>query len=211
MNISALVSAYYCQDFLRSRLDNLSGYGLETIVICQDGSGEHEIAKQYHVKIITTPDIPNLYAAWNMGIRQAAHPFIVSANSDDVFIGDGLHVMRQYLEDHPECGIVYGDCFLHERNEIKLWKRGEGCTPTICRVGAMPMWRKSLGLFDESFIVAGDHDFWMRAKVNGWTVDHIEYNVGVYRRRQESIEHRNQAALQRERLEIVKRYSKISG
>lgn len=209
--ITALVSAYYAKYYIRARLENLSAQPCDTVVICQEGSEEERIATGYPVHIITTEGIPNLYAAWNIGLSHVRDGYIVSANTDDLFYSGALERLAEYLDAHPACGVVYGDCDLRQGDIVSTWIRGAGCTPTVCRVGAMPMWRRELGEFDEAFMVAGDHDFWLRAQVNGWSVDYLPYRVGLYWRRGESIEHRNQSVLQWEKREIVKRYAQRGG
>ena len=59
MKVSALVSAYYADYFLQGRIENLlcQEPAPEVVVICLEGSREHEIALKYPVLVLTTEHI----------------------------------------------------------------------------------------------------------------------------------------------------------
>ena len=107
--VTAIVSAYYAEQFIKGRIENLLNQSEkpEVIVLCQDGSAEHQIAKEYDVMLILTPDIPTLYEAWNMGIRQASGKYITTANSDDRFYPKAIEKMAKALDEHPDYAMAY--------------------------------------------------------------------------------------------------------
>jgi hypothetical protein len=211
MGVTALVSAYYAADLLKERLVNLEEEGADTYVICQAGSKEAKIAQRWGVMKALTPDIPTLYAAWNLGIKVTDGDYLTSANCDDLFYSGGLAAMVEYLDTHPDIDIVHGDCDVRDRGHIHAWKReGESVSLMACRVGPMPVWRRSLhkkfGLFDAEMKVAGDYDFWLRCVMGGASVKHIDRVIGVYWKREDSLEHRNADDLRRENAIIRERY-----
>lgn len=205
------MSAYYAADFLGDRLRNLLELlpPPEILVICQARSREHEIAQKYLdlrpsvFEIQTTKDIPTLYKAWNIGVTWAQGDYLTSANCDDFTYPNGLNVMRRYLDAHPEIDLVYGDCDIKYQGRICVWKRGDSDLENgINRVGVMPMWRKSLhdrfGLFDESLKISGDFEFWRRCVLGGARIAHLDQAVGLYWKRDESLENRNRATMRKE-------------
>lgn len=213
--ISALVSAYFAEQYLVARLDNLQRENVETVVICRKGSVEEKIAFEYPCKMVLTPNIPTLYKAWNLGIEAASGEYLTSANCDDLFYDGGLEAMAKHLDTH-DCAVVCGDCDRKTENGISRWHRGDGTpiSPKFNRVGAMPMWRKSAhdkyGLFDENMVVSGDYDFWLRLFVNGEKICHINEVVGLYWQRRDSIEHRHTETMHQEDVIIRERFANAS-
>ncbi len=207
-SVSAIVSAYYAEEYLQGRLENLAEQSIppEIKVVCQEGSFEEVIARKFRLKnlyeltLVLTKDIPTIYSAWNQGIAVAKGAFITNANCDDRLRAPSLEIMANELDRHPKYAVVYGD------QEIVTVLGGitvgnfnwlEGGFPELlhgCFVGPMPMWRKALhdkyGLFDASYRVAGDYEFWLRIASKGEKFLHLRAPVGVYLDRPESAEHR---------------------
>lgn len=202
--VSALVSAYYCQQYLEERLINLAG--CEIVVVCKKNSPEHWIAKGFKdVKVMATPDVPTIGKAWNDAAKLASGDYLVTANADDVFLEDGLAEMKRVLDEHSEIGLVFSDVMKRTGSESTYWKRvnfADGKVSTIkdelrrrSIIGPMPMWRRSLheklGYFDERLIVSCDYDMWRRMAENGVGFWYIPRALGEYLFRDNSLEHRN--------------------
>jgi hypothetical protein len=219
MTVSAIVSAYYAKDFIKARLDNLMSLEPrpEVIVVAQHGSAEAEIAKTYDVTWILTPDIPTIYAAWNMAIKASNCEYITNANCDDILYQPGIYTMAYVLEYNPEISLVYGNNFIIDGEDKIAHFRKEGdyeFLKTCCFVGPMPMWRKSLhekyGYFNETFQVCGDYEFWLRIASHGEEFFHRDFLVGEYRKRPDSAEHRQPEIAQAEKLHIQSMYKGIA-
>ena len=185
VKVSAIVSAYYAEEYLQGRIENLLKQSLkpEVIIVCKEGSKEHEIAKGFDVKIITTPDIPTIYEAWNMAIKQAQGEYITNANCDDRLYPRALEKLAKALDEHPNYGVSY--FYVDRVNKIdgepfSTFQFMQGGLQDLvfkgCFLGPMPMWRKSLhdkyGYFLEKetlrngeeykYQVVSDYEFWMR-------------------------------------------------
>lgn len=213
--VSALVSAYFCEDYLKERLKNLLQLSPmpEIIVCCQDPSPEWDLARVCPViTVIPTKDVPTWGAAINLCIQRATGDYLTTANADDIFYPQGLNYMAAYLDEHPECGIVHGELDVREPDgRIHYWKRvGESVSLKACRVGPFPLWRRSLhkdfGYFDEQMIVSADYDFWLRCRSFGVTVARIPETIGLFQRRADNIGGKNREARAREDAEIRRRY-----
>ena len=128
--VSAIISAYFCEEYLDPRIWNLLGQTLcpEIVVVVKSGSKEHEIAERcfrmaQHQKntpgkwayqlegfqIVETKDIPTIYKAWNLGIKAAKGEYITNANSDDLLAEYGIFKLAHELDKRPEVGLVYAD------------------------------------------------------------------------------------------------------
>jgi len=213
VTLSAIVSAYYAEEYLKGRLENLFGQSLvpEVIIVCKEGSKEHEIAKAFDAKIITTQDIPTIYEAWNMAIKQASGEYITSANCDDRLYPRALEKLASVLDQHENYAVAYFYVDrVHEIDgkpfDVFQWMQG-GIVELLtkgCFLGPMPMWRKSLhdtyGYFLESdmlangetykYQVVSDYEFWMRLAENKEKFFLIQEILGAYLDRPESAEKR---------------------
>ena len=189
--VSAIVSTYNSEKFIRGCLENLTDQtlykkGLLEIIIINSGSEENEDAiikeflKDYkNIVYLYTPFRETIYKSWNRGVSIAKGKYLTNANTDDKHNIDSYEKLSGILENDHSIGLVYSyryettDSDLSWKNinkaKLKTWMPEfsrdillEGC---FC--GPAPMWRFSLhmewGLFDESFKSAGDYEFWLRA------------------------------------------------
>lgn len=220
MNVSAIVSAYYAEDYLLDRILNLQQQVPlpEIIVVAQKGSKEAEIAQAHDVMWILTPDIPTIYAAWNMAIKASNCDYITNANCDDFTYRGAYARMEQVLNDSSDIALVYGDEYvIREDSSVYLKSRLEGSYHILknkCFVGPFPMWRKSLhekyGYFDESYQVAGDYEFWLRIASHGEQFCHLRESLGDYYVSPQSAEHRDQSLAIAENIKVRNLYKDIN-
>lgn len=210
--VSAIVSAYFAEEYIEGRLTNLLEQSLkpEVIVICQSGSKEHEIAKRFDVKIIETPDIPTIYEAWNMGVKVAEGEYLTNANCDDRLYPRALEKLAKALDDHTSYDTAYFNVNIVEAIDgapIGTFEFMNGGLDDLvyrgCFMGPMPMWRKSIhdkiGYFEESYVlkngdeykprIVSDYEFWMRMAKAGSKFFKIEQVLGAYLKRDNSLEH----------------------
>ena len=122
-------------------------------------------------------------AAINKGFRRTNGEIVGYLNSDDVLLPDAIARVVEYLRNHPECDLVYGDA-----DYIDAEDRVTGTYPTadysferlmedccICQPAAY--WRasvtESVGLFDENVQLAMDYDYWLRVDRSGFVIQHL--------------------------------------
>lgn len=209
MSVTAIVSAYYAEPYLAGRLDNLMAQTKkpQVVIVCQTGSAEEKIALKYYrgvdhefFTIISTPDIPTIYAAWNAAIEFATGEFITNANCDDRLFPRALEEMEAALKRKPRYAVVYGNQEIVKEIggaavNVFVWKDG-GYDELLhsCFIGPMPMWRRSLhdkyGFFNPEYRSAGDYEFWLRIAKAGERFLHFKAVVGQYLDRDDSAEHR---------------------
>jgi len=136
MRISALVSGYYSEQFIETRIINLQQQECEIVLVCQAGSAEHEIGIQYGLSPILTPDIPTIYAAWNIGIQKATGEYLTSANTDDIFYPNALTMMADKLE-RTGAAVCHTGLDRKKNGKVEKWERGRRFVRVCCgRVGS---------------------------------------------------------------------------
>lgn len=210
MKVSALVSAYYADQFLDGRIINLLNQELipEIVIVCMEGSREHEIALKYPALVLTTDHVPTIGAAWNLGIIHASGEYLVIANSDDVFFDGGIKALADVLDANADVGYVFSDQHLMvkgitsrrmDHGHIGKGGKVENIKTLLAEryfCGSCPMWRRTLhihyGYFNEDYIVASDYEWALRLANGGVGFYYLPESVGLYPIRNDSLEHRNQ-------------------
>ncbi|GIV50515.1 MAG: hypothetical protein KatS3mg038_1036 [Candidatus Kapaibacterium sp.] len=133
-----------------------------------------------------------LYCAWNRGVRLARGQYLTNANADDRLAPDALERLCAALDDASSLVMgVYGDCYVtstpnatwngfYQLDYPSYYPLGftnwDQATPEVmaerCVVGNCPLWRRDMhdkcGLFDESYLLAGDYEMWLRAMAYGY-------------------------------------------
>jgi glycosyltransferase involved in cell wall biosynthesis len=149
---------------------------LEYIII--DGGskdGSREIIRQYEQQLAYWESIPDKGQtdAINKGFSRASGKYLAWLNSDDVYHAGALAEAVTYLEDHPEVGMVYGDCdfidaqekqigmFPAAQTDYRRLRRGYVHIPQQASFFRADLWRK-VGPLDPSFYFAMDYDLWVR-------------------------------------------------
>ncbi len=217
IKVSAIVSTYNSEKFIRGCLDNLINQTLYKkdeleIIVVNSGSqqNEDEVVKEYqskykNIKYFKTAR-ETIYKAWNRGIKEASGKYITNANTDDRHKENALEILADTLDEENSVVLVYADSKVTDKvNEkfntanvtgLLLWPEFDRTNLfRICYVGPQPMWRKTLhekyGYFDGTYKSAGDYDFWLRVS-NHEKFKHINKLLGLYLLSENSIEHSNQ-------------------
>ena len=231
MTVSAIISAYFCEEWLEGRIENLKDQTLrpQIMVHAFQHSKEAEIANRLldpEDMLIEhyNGDAPTIYASWNWLIHAAKGEYVTNANADDRLARWGIEKLAHQLDVRPEISVVYADVdkctdlsggFDHAwRSGYFKWWEGENQYETLlsglCFLGPMPMWRKSLhdkhGYFDDKMKSAGDYEFWLRLAKGGEKFYHLREAQGIYLDRGDSAEHRDFGVGARESDEARRRY-----
>ncbi|HEX2975931.1 MAG TPA: glycosyltransferase, partial [Bacteroidales bacterium] len=122
--VSAIVSVYNSEKFIRGCLDDLLGQTLYEkgeleIVLVNAGSKENEdaIIREYKskhpdIKYIKTDERETIYQAWNRGVKASSGKFITNANTDDRHRRDALEVLSGHLDRNEDVDLVYSDLYV---------------------------------------------------------------------------------------------------
>lgn len=203
--ISAIVSTYNSEKFIRGKLDDLLEQTVSDkleIIVVNSGSLQNEDKiiceyqeKFFNIKYIKTEQRETIYKAWNRAIRIAEGQFITNANTDDRLKKDALEILSKELIENSDVALVYADQYVtNEANkkfdEIKI-KKIE-MMPEFdyliqldrCLVFSQPMWRASLHFndniwFDEKLEICGDHEFHLNLSLK-YKMKHLPVVLGAF-------------------------------
>ncbi len=178
------------------------------VIICNAGStdGTGRIIREYMQRmpltVITSLRDP-IYTSWNRCIGMATGDYITNANCDDRLWPQALELLAVTLDRFEEVGLAYGDAWVTDTKNAawgewyhvtkqppyatgKLaWPEFDPLLLTkLCYTGNAPMWRRSLhkqyGMFDESYLLAGDYEWSLRLVANGIKFQHIPETLGLF-------------------------------
>jgi glycosyltransferase involved in cell wall biosynthesis len=167
--------AVYLEETIRSVLDQ-DYQNLEYIII--DGGstdGSIEIIQKYAERIawwVSEPDRGQTDAI-NKGFSKAKGQILAWLNSDDTYIRGAVSEAVEFLQTHPEVGMVYGDANLIDEEGHVIGKfparqtdnrrlmRGYVHIPQQASFFWADLWR-IVGPLDPTFYFAMDYDLWVR-------------------------------------------------
>lgn len=231
--VSAIVSLYNAEKFVRGCLDNLINQTLykknqlEIIIINSNSPQNEEVIiqeyreKYQHIRYSKTEQRETVYQAWNRGIMLAQGQYITNANADDRHRSDALEILARALDCMPDIGIVYADSFVtsienqtfdnctpHLRYSLPDYNLGTQLSSSC--FGAQPMWRKSVhdtvGLFSTEWSIAGDYDIFIHIAWK-YKAAHIQETLGLFLARNDSVSGADNAQKTiQETLHILRKY-----
>ncbi len=172
MKISVIVAVYNAAKTLQRCIDsiNAQSYLDRELIIIDGGStdGTVDIIRANASKIAhwESEHDRGIYHAWNKGVAKAVGEWVCFIGSDDVFHTDSV---IETVVPRLSGIVVYGDALLvkPDGSPVRLmshpWNRALFCEGQMFpHVGTFHL-RSILTGFDESFRIAGDHEFMMRA------------------------------------------------
>lgn len=179
MLISIVTPSYnqaaYIEETLRSVL--AQEYPHLEYLIVDGGStdGTVEILKKYQDQLTGWTSEPDRGQtdAINKGFARARGEILAWLNSDDTYEPGAVAAAVKYLQEHPQVGMVYGDCnYINESGAVigkfraaqtnyRLLRRGYTHIPQQTMFFRAELWKR-LGPLDPSFYFAMDYDLWTR-------------------------------------------------
>jgi len=213
--VSVIIPAFNRARYIRQTVDsvlNQTYTNIETIVVDDGATDEtREILESYtgKIKILEHPGRQNRgqSASINLGLDYASGEYVAILDSDDYFEPNKIELQLEYLELHPDIGLIYcngtavdsnGE-FLHDiyapghreyNNPENVLLNCYFLLPNNSLV-RMSVFKKA-GSFDESLRAAQDHDMAIRiAEVT--RLAYLDKSLFHYRRHDESISKNNAA------------------
>lgn len=209
--VSALVSLYNSEKYLKGRLDDLLAQTLYAqqrleIVCVNAGStdGTRFILREYLEKGIPLQIITSLregmYSSLERAIALATGDYVTIANADDRLAPNALERLVDVLDTYPDVGLVYADAFVTAQENVVWGSAYELDTRPpytngklewidfdplallrFCYIGQAPLWRKALGGLDSSYLLAGDYEMALRLVAQGVRFQHIAEPLGIFK------------------------------
>jgi glycosyltransferase involved in cell wall biosynthesis len=167
--------ARFLETTLRSVLEQ--DYPAIEYIIVDGGStdGSVEIIRRYAERLawwVSEPDRGQTEAI-NKGFAHAHGEILAWLNSDDVYLPGAITQAVDFLQSHPEAGMVYGDAnfinvegreighFPARQTDYTRLRRGYVHIPQQAAFFRAELWLK-VGPLDPSFYFAMDYDLWVR-------------------------------------------------
>jgi len=165
----------YIEETIRSVLSQ-DYPSIEYMIV--DGASSDEtvdIIKKYEDKLAywVSENDKGQTDAINKGFRHAKGDILAWINSDDTYQPGAVAAVVKYLQEHPEVGMVYGDCsYINESGNVigkfnaaqtnyRLLRQGYTRIPQQTMFFRAELW-KQVGPLDPSFYFAMDYDLWTR-------------------------------------------------
>lgn len=229
--ISVIIPSYDRASYIVEALESVfnQNYPSIEIIVVDDGSsdGTYEILEKQRDKgkitLLTHPKRANRgqSASLNLGLRRAKGNFISILDSDDMFASGKLEDQSEFLEQHPEIGMVYGQghavdaCgkFMFELPSNGHSETGDPNLLLLDCYMALPggaLIRKSVmdqvGFFEESFRAGQDHDMALRI-MEATKVAYLPKLAFYYRKHGDSISAKGLERRWKTGMEILRRAS----
>lgn len=165
----------YLEETIRSVLSQ--DYPNIDYIIVDGGStdGAVDIIQRYADRLawwISEPDQGQTDAI-NKGFAHARGEILAWLNSDDTYLPYAIAEAVEYLQSHPDIGMVYGDANLVDQNgavigkfparqtDYKRLRQGYVHIPQQTAFFRASLWRQ-VGPLDPTFYFAMDYDLWVR-------------------------------------------------
>jgi len=222
--ISIITPSYNQGQFLEETIRSvlLQGYpNLEYIII--DGGSTDEsldIIKQYEPWLaywVSEPDRGQSHAI-NKGLRRASGEIIAYLNSDDMYLTETIRKVVEFLFQHEDVDVVYGDCRVVDEESHLIYvarSREFDLFVELCRnfvkQPTVFMRRKLLdlvGYFDEELHYVLDIDYWFRAAMRT-RFAYLPLELAVFRLTKETKTGKGSLPFTKERERVLDRFFRL--
>lgn len=178
MKYSIIICTYNVAERLQKTLDSiLAQVSNDFEVVIIDGASKDEtqdVIKNYErkfsgkLKWISEPD-SGLYNALNKGVKMARGEFLNVVGAGDWLEKDALEQAEKCIKKYPEAEAVYGRTRVWDKNlaNSRLLQTSPDQLPTSPMQHPSLFYKKTLhdkfGLYDESYRIAADYIFCLKA------------------------------------------------
>ena len=195
--VSVVIPAFNSERFLKDAIDSVlnQSYTNKELIVVDDGSsdGTVDLVKSYgdSVRLICQEN-SGPGAARNRGVDASSGTYIAFLDSDDFWLPGKLAAQVSFLEQRPDCALLYHDWIdvdsnsdedrrlrseIHRQQPSEVapldteacetgWLYNELLSDSIMTTISVMMRRtlfQSLGGFDDSLPQGQDYDMWLRA------------------------------------------------
>ena len=133
--VSIIIPAYNARLYIRECIESVlrqTAIGIECIVV-DDGSTDDtaEIIKSYGESVLYLyQDNAERSAARNNGLLRACGQYIAFLDADDYLAPEKIADQLRFLQDHPECDVVYSKVKFFEDREPRSFSAPKRITPS---------------------------------------------------------------------------------
>jgi len=218
--ISVVMPTFNDGEYLREAIDSILGQTFSDFefIIVNDGSSDNteDIINSYNddrIRYLKNEKNLGNSVTRNIGMNAASGKYIAIMDSDDISVSDRLALQFEYLEKHPEIGILGGAKIFFENHSwfyryyptypeyIKsfLFFKNPVGQPTV-------MLRREIIIkynlfYDPQYENGEDFDFWYRAALKEVRIANLKNVLIFYRQSDSQMSHPTNAVV---RVEILK-------
>lgn len=201
--VTVLISAYNHAQYIEKTIDSImqQSYRNFELLIIDDGSRDDTVAvirrceeKWGRPFLVESQVNMGVCKTANKLLRLAKGEYITWIASDDWMLPEKLELQVNYLNLHPEAGVVHTDCQIFMEKKNRLIKAGRrrgvpsgwvfndllaGNFITACTAMIRSECYKRVGFYDESLVVE-DWDMWFRI-AKEFEIHYMDIPTAVYR------------------------------
>ena len=220
--ISIVLPTYNGSDFLSQALDSILNqtYADFELIIVDDASTDEtpRIIADYakrdkRIRVIRNPENQHIAASLNIGFKTAKGQYLTWTSDDNLYRPTALAVMVDYLDNHPETGLVYTDWTRYNVIDRAEQTMHLDMAPADilngCIVGPCFMYRKDIaqtvGPYDSTYPLVQDYDYWLRFYLKT-SFASIPQDLYIYRLHPKCLTERKRQQLWRETDLILQKY-----
>lgn len=177
--VTVVTPSFNQAPFLEETINSVLGQTYPNVeyIITDGGStdGSVEIIQRYQKKLAhwVSEEDRGQTDAINKGFALAKGEILAWINSDDTLLPKAVEEAVQFLQDHPEIGLVYGDTnYIDEKSrvigrfpvaqtDLPRLRRGYVHIPQQASFFRKAIWDQ-VGPLDPEFFFAMDYDLWVR-------------------------------------------------
>jgi glycosyltransferase involved in cell wall biosynthesis len=180
--ISVLMPTYNCGQFIEEAIKSIlaQDYASLEIIVVDDGSTDdtQEIVGQIQSHCKLDPQSPSIHyfrkehsgisSTRNFCIEKAQGKYIAWLDADDYWLPGKLHAQVKYLEEHPECQVLFTKYYDYIYKENQPDKICEFNKPLrfVTSLQKKEVFAKC-GVFSEQLLIGSDTEMIYRLKIVG--------------------------------------------
>lgn len=221
----SIITPSYCQEqFIERTILSVlkQDYPNVEYIVMDGGSTDNtlEILKRYRDRLIWKSELDRGQShAINKGFLMASGDILAWLNSDDTYKPAAISTAVQYLIEHPEVDVVYGDGEIIDLNDklIGVFKSDSANLKEWLYNGKINVFQPSvffkrtvidkIGLIDETLQYNMDHDYWIRMAFAGLNLKYVEIPLASLRWHENAKTHQIIGLHKRLHLKLLRKYS----
>lgn len=114
MRVSVLIPAYNCSKYIGPAIESALAQTFRDfeIIVVDDGSEDEtaSVVKQYDSVRYVYQEHAGVSTARNRALKEAKAELVTFLDADDLMLPDKIEKQLIYLEEHPDCEIVFCRC-----------------------------------------------------------------------------------------------------
>lgn len=224
--VSVITPTFNCATFIERALNSVMAQTFRDyeIVVIDDGStdGTREFLAPWRDRINYFYQ-PNggLAHARNVAVSRSRGELLAYLDADDLWRPQKLQRQVEFMDTHPECGLLHTDLTIIDDNDRVLtekWYAESGYVPAQglrlldfinnnnMQVPSIMERREcydAVGGFDERFRRIEDYLHWFQVVLKGYSVGYLDEPLALYRRRTGSLS-RDSAAMSQALIDVFR-------